>query len=77
MSSGVLRRQSLAQVSEYAHSVVYGVAVVHACVKSLPATPFLSALRVACNDLHTFLMVLSRRQLPLGVSRPWACYPRV
>ena len=80
MSSGVLRRQSLTQVSEYPHSVVYGVAVVHACVKGLPATLFLSALRGACNDLQTFLMVLSRRNPPPRVSRPlgvllWSMMP--
>ena len=64
MSSGVLRRQSLTQVSECPHIVVYGVAVVHACVKGLPATLFRSALRGACNDLQAFLMVLSRKKIP-------------
>ena len=69
MSSGVLRRQSLTQVSEYPHGVVYGAAVAHACVKGLPATLFPSALREACNDLQILLMVLSRRNPP-RVSRP-------
>ena len=75
MSFGVLRRQSLTQVSEYPHGVVYGVAVVHACVKGLPATLFLSALREACNDLQTFLMVLSRRKIPQSRSPPWCVTP--
>ena len=75
MSSGVLRRQSLTQVSIYPHSVVYGVAVVHACVNGLPDTLFLSALRGACNDLQILLMVLSRRNPPPSKSPPGRVTP--
>ena len=59
------------------HSVVYGVAVVHACVKGLPATLFLSALRGACNDLRILLMVLSLRNTPPELVAPRACHSGV